>query len=121
MDEINEENPQVCCNMFCMDIQIFNHLCNELKMLHLVEEDNGIVSVEEAVATCSYIVRHNTDMRLATNGFQRLIKTIQRRFCHALRAIHSLGLIIISPNNYANELLINFMEMESITHGLMYE
>lgn len=109
MDEINEENPQVCCNMFCMDIQIFNHLCN------------GIVSVEEAVATCSYIVRHNTDMRLATNGFQRLIKTIQRRFCHALRAIHSLGLIKIRPNNYANELLINFMEMESITHGLMYE
>ena len=41
--EVLEENPQVCYDIFCMDKTIFRHLCNELKRLHLLEEDTGWV------------------------------------------------------------------------------
>ncbi|XP_030967861.1 uncharacterized protein LOC115988425 [Quercus lobata] len=50
--EVLEGNPQVCYYIFRMDKTIFRHLCNELKRLHLLEDDIGIVSVEEAVGQC---------------------------------------------------------------------
>ena len=41
MIEVLEGNPQVCYDIFRVDKTIFRHLCNELKRLHLLEEDNG--------------------------------------------------------------------------------
>ena len=102
--EVLEANPQVCYYIFRMDKTIFRHLCNELKRLHLLEEDTGIVSVEEAVGTVLYIVGHNADYQLTANRFQHSLKTIQRRFRRALRAIHALGCLIIRPDADAAEL-----------------
>ena len=39
--EVLEGNPQVCYDIFRVDKTIFRHLCNELKRLHLLEEDTG--------------------------------------------------------------------------------
>ena len=102
--EVLEGNPQVCYDIFCMDKTIFRHLCNELKRLHLLEEDTGSVSVEESVGTVLFIVGHNANYRLIANHFQHSLETIQRRFRHALRAIHALGCIIIRPDADAVEL-----------------
>ena len=102
--EVLEGNPRVCYDIFRMDKTIFRHLCNELKRLHLLEEDTGWVSVEESVGTVLFIVGHNADYRLTANSFQHSLETIQRRFWRALRAIHALGCIIIWPNVDAAEL-----------------
>ena len=94
----------MCYDIFRMNKTIFRHLCNELKRLHLLKEDIGIVSVEEAVGTVLFIVGHNADYRLTANRFQHSLKTIQRWFRHALCAIHALGCLIIRPNSDAAEL-----------------
>ena len=93
--KVLEGNPQVCYDIFCMDKTIFRHLCNELKRLHLLEEDTGIVSVEEVIGTMLFIVRHNADYRLIANHFQLSLETIQRQFRRALCTIHALGCLII--------------------------
>ena len=98
-----------------MDIQIFHHLCNELKMLHLLEEDIRIALVEEVVATFVCIVGHSTDIRLVANYFQHSIETIQPRFRCVLRAIHSLGSMIIRPNNNVNKFPANLHEGADVT------
>ena len=98
MIEVLEGNPQVCYDIFRMDKTIFRHLCNELKRLYLLEEDIGIVSVEEAVGTVLFIVGHNVDYRLTANRFQHSLETIQRWFRRALCAIHALGCLIIRPD-----------------------
>ena len=46
---------------------LFLHLCNELKRLHLLEEDTKIVSVEEPIGILLYILGHNVDMRVTRN------------------------------------------------------
>ena len=102
--KVLEGNPQVCYDIFRMDKTIFRHLCNELKRLHLLEEDTGIVSVEEAVGTVLFIVGYNSDYRLTANRFQHSLDTIQRWFRRALRAIHALGCLIIRPDADAAEL-----------------
>ena len=94
MIEVLERNPQVCYDIFRMDKNIFRHLCNELKQLHLLEEDTG------------------ADYRLTTNCFQPSLETIQRQFRHALRAIHALGCIIIRPDADAIELPHSLRENE---------
>ena len=104
MIEVLEGNLQMCYDIFRMDKTIFRHLCNELKWLHLLEEDIGIVSVEEAVGTVLFIVGHNADYRLTTNHFQHSLETIQRWFRRALCAIHALGCLIIWPDADATEL-----------------
>ena len=104
MIEVLEGNPQVCYDIFRMDKTIFRHLCNELKRLHLLEEDTGWVSVKESVGTVLFIVGHNADFRVTTNRFQHSLETIQRRFQRALCAIHALGCIIIWPDVDAAEL-----------------
>nr|POF05109.1 hypothetical protein CFP56_05718 [Quercus suber] len=88
----------------CTSILSGRHLCNELKRLHLLEEDTSIVSVDEAFATVLFIVGHNADYQLTANRFQHSLKTIQRRFRRALRAIHALGCLIIRPDADATEL-----------------
>ena len=102
--EVLEGNPQVCYDIFCMDKTIFRHLCNELKRLHLLEEDTSIVSVEEAVGTVLFIVGYNSDYRLTANRFQHSLDTIQRWFRRALRAIHAFGCLIIQSDANAAEL-----------------
>ena len=104
MIEVLEGNPQVCYDIFCVDKTIFRHLYNELKRLHLLEEDTGIVSVEEAVGIVLFIVGHNDDYQLTANRFQHSLETIQRRFQRALCAIHALGCLIIRPDADAAEL-----------------
>ena len=76
----------MCYDIFRMDKTIFRHLCNELKRLHLLEEDTG------------------ADDRLTANRFQPSLETIQRQFRRALRAIHALGCIIIRLDVDAAEL-----------------
>ncbi|KAK9998164.1 hypothetical protein SO802_017767 [Lithocarpus litseifolius] len=102
--EVLEGNPQVCYDIFRMDKTIFWHLCNELKWLHLLEEDIGIVLVEEAIGTVLFIIGHNADYQLTANRFQHSLETIQRWFRHALCAIHTLGCLIIWPDANAAEL-----------------
>ncbi|KAL0009520.1 hypothetical protein SO802_011022 [Lithocarpus litseifolius] len=102
--EVLEGNPQVCYDIFCMDKIIFRHLCSELKRLQLLKEDTGIVSVEEAIGVLLFIVGHNADFRVTANRFQHSLKTIQRRFQRALRAVHALGCLIIWPDTDAAEL-----------------
>ena len=102
--EVLEGYPQVCYDIFRMDKHIFKHLCNELKMLHLVEEDIGIVTVEELVGTLLFIVGHNTDFHLTANRFQHSLETIQRWSWRALQAIHALGCLIIWPDDDAAKL-----------------
>ena len=104
MIEVLKGNPQVCYDIFRMDKTIFRHLCNELKRLHLLEEDTCWVSVEESVGTVLFIVGYNADYRLTANRFQHSFETIQRRFRRALCAIHALGCIIIRPDVDAAEL-----------------
>ena len=87
-----------------MDKNIFRHLCNELKRLHLLEEDTGIVSVEESIGTFLFIVEHNADFWLTSNRFQHSLETIQRWFRRALRGIHALECLIIRPDIDAAEL-----------------
>ena len=60
VQEVLEGNPQVCYDIFHMDIHIFKHLCSELKRLHLLEEDIVIMSVEKSDGTLLYIIGHNT-------------------------------------------------------------
>nr|POF27019.1 hypothetical protein CFP56_40384 [Quercus suber] len=102
--EVLEGNPQVCYNIFRMDKTIFRHLYNELKRLHLLEKDTGIVSVDEVIRTMLFIVGHNADYQLTANCFQHSFETIQRLFLRALRAIHALGCLIIRPDVDAAEL-----------------
>ncbi|KAK7818815.1 hypothetical protein CFP56_040924 [Quercus suber] len=87
-----------------MDKTIFRHLCNELKRLHLLKEDNGIISVEKAIGIMLFIVKHNVDYWLTAHRFQHSLETIQRRFRHALRVIHALECLIIRPDVDAVEL-----------------
>ena len=52
-----------------MDVNIFQHLCDEWKGLHLLKEDIGIVSVEELVRAFLYVIGHNTNFRLIADCF----------------------------------------------------
>ena len=104
VQETLKGHPQTCYNTFHMDKHVFLHLCSELKRLHLLEEDTGIVSIEESIGTLLYILGHNADIRVTGNRFQHSLDTIQRRFLWVLRAIHSLGCLIIRPDQDAAKL-----------------
>ena len=104
MKEVLNGHPRVCYEMFRMDIDVLWHLCNELKRLRILKEDNGIVSLEESVAMFLYIIGHNTRMRVVSDRFPHSTETIQRLFRCVLRAIHHLGMILIKPDPRYNEL-----------------
>ncbi|KAK7835007.1 hypothetical protein CFP56_023908 [Quercus suber] len=70
--KVLEGNPKCVTTYSTWNTPFLGTLCNELKRLHLLEEDTSIVSVEEAVGTVLFIFRH------------------------ALRA--ALGCLIIRPN-----------------------
>ena len=104
VQETLDGHPQTCYNTFRMAKHMFLHLCNELKRLHLLEEDTGIVSVQESIGVLLYILGHNADIRLTGNRFQHSLETIQRRLRRAFRAFHSLGCLIIRPDQEASKL-----------------
>jgi hypothetical protein len=104
MKEVLNGHPRVCYEMFRMDIDVLQHLCNELKKFRILKEDHDIVSLEESVAMFLYIIGHNTCMRVVSDCFQHSTKTVQLRFRCVLRAIHQLGMILIKPDPGCNEL-----------------
>ena len=69
MKEVLNGHPRVCYEMFCMDIDVLQHLCNELKRLQILKEDHDIVLLEELVAMFLYIIGHNTCMRVVSDYF----------------------------------------------------
>ena len=73
-------------------------------MLHLLEENTSIVSVEESIGTLLFIIGHNTDFQLTCNRFKHSLETIQRLFRHALPAIHALGYLNFRLDANATEL-----------------
>jgi hypothetical protein len=104
MKEVLNGHPGVCYEMFNMNIDVLRHLCNELKRLRILKEDNDIVLVEESVAMFLYIIGHNTCMGVVSDRFQHSTETVQRRFQRVLRAIYQLGMILIKPDPGCNEL-----------------
>ena len=103
VQETLDGHPQTYYNTFRMAKHMFLHLCNELKRLHLLEEDTEIVSVKESIGILLYILGHNIDMRVTGNQFQHSLETIQWRFSQALQAIHLLGCLIIKLDQDAAE------------------
>ena len=104
MKEVLNGHPGVCYEIFRMDIDVLQDLCNELKRLRILKENNDIVSVEELVAMFLYIIGHNTRMRVVSNHFQHSTENVQYRFRHVLRAIHQLEMILIKLDPGCNEL-----------------
>ena len=118
--KVLQGNPQVCYDIFRMDKTIFRHLCNELKRLHLLEEDTGIVSIEEVVGTVLFIVRHNADYRLTANCFQHSLRPFKGGFgvpcvLSMLWDVSSFGPMLMQFS-----FLIHFEGMRNITHDLRY-
>ncbi|KAL0008160.1 hypothetical protein SO802_009662 [Lithocarpus litseifolius] len=119
--EVLEGNPQVCYDIFRMDKHIFKHLCNELRRLHLLEEDTGIVLAEESVGTLLFIVGHNTDFRLLPTACNILLRPFEGGFSvHCRLSMHwdvsSFGLTMMQLS-----FLIHFAEITNIIHGLRYD
>ncbi len=67
MKEVLNRHLGVCYEIFRMDIDVLQDLCNGLKRLRILNEDNDIVSVEELVAMFLYIIGHNTCMRVVSD------------------------------------------------------
>lgn len=65
MDEINIGNPAVCYDLFRMYLELFHHLCAELRRYELIQEDVGDVGVEQPVAMFLFVVGHNGGFRVA--------------------------------------------------------
>ena len=106
--------------MLYMDIDVLRQLCNELKMLRFIKEDNGAVGVEELVAMFLYIIRHNTRMRVVADHFQHSPETVQHRFWRVLWSIHKLRKILNRPNAWCNDYPHPCTQMGNTTHGLRY-
>nr|POF00637.1 hypothetical protein CFP56_26207 [Quercus suber] len=83
-DPVGLQTDKVVIPLWLTTTQMTNSVI-ELKRLHLLEEDTRIVSIEESIGTLLYILGHNANMR-------------------ALRAIHSLGCLIIRPDQDATKL-----------------
>ena len=77
VQETLDGHPQTRYNMFHMAKHVFLHLCSELKRLHLLEEDTGIVYDQESIDVFLYILGHNVDMMVTRNRFQPSLETIQ--------------------------------------------
>ena len=77
VQETLDGHPQTRYNMFCMANHVFLHLCSELKRLHLLEENTGIIYVQESIGVLLYILGHNADMMVTGNWFQHSLEIIQ--------------------------------------------
>nr|POF09385.1 hypothetical protein CFP56_42419 [Quercus suber] len=98
MAEVRDGNPTNCHDMFCMTLDLFYHLVDELKQHRYLKEGKGRVEVQESIAIFLYIVNHNTRMRPVGDRFQHSIKTVSCKFRRVLRAIHTYGQHLIKPN-----------------------
>ncbi|KAK2655020.1 hypothetical protein Ddye_008072 [Dipteronia dyeriana] len=79
-------------NMFRMDAPVFLNLCQTLEQSQLLEDD-GHVTVIEAVGICLYILSYGAVMRVVAERFQRSKDTVYRQFKRVLR-----GLCGLAPN-----------------------
>ena len=135
MAEVRNGNPTNCHDMFRMTLDLFYHLVDGLKQHGYLKEGKGCVDVQEAVAIFLYIVVHNTRMRPAGDRFQHSIKTINRKFCRVLQAVHTYSQHLIKPdpnvvglpehmrsnNKYypwfeVNQFIIQVLSMSMFTH-----
>ena len=135
MAEVRNGNPTNCHDMFRMTLDLFYHLVDGLKQHGYLKEGKGCVDVQEAVAIFLYIVVHNTRMRPAGDRFQHSTKTINRKFCRVLQAVHTYSQHLIKPdsnvvglpehmqsnNKYypwfeVNQFIIQVLSMSMFTH-----
>lgn len=98
MAEVRDGNPTNCQDMFCMTLDLFYNLVDELKCHGYLKEGKGCVDVHESVAIFLYIVGHNTRMRPVGDKFQHSTETIDRKFRRVLRVVHTYGQHLIKPN-----------------------
>ena len=98
MAEVRDGNPTNCHDMFCVTLDLFYHLVDELKQHGYLKEGKGMY-VQEAVAIFLYIVGHNTRMRPVGDRFQHSTETVSCQFCRVLRAIHTYGQHLIKPDS----------------------
>ena len=98
MAEERDGNPTNCHDMFCMTLDLFYHLVDELKQHGYLKDGKGRVDMQEAVAIFLYIVGHNTWMRPVGDRFQHSTETVSRKFRRVLRAVHSYDQHLIKPD-----------------------
>ncbi|KAL0010327.1 hypothetical protein SO802_005435 [Lithocarpus litseifolius] len=100
MAEVRDGNPTNCHDMFCMTLDLFYHLVDELKQHGYLKKGKGHVDVQEAVAIFLYMVGHNTRMRPVGDRFQHSTEIVRHKFHRVLRAVHTYGqhLIKLDPN-----------------------
>ena len=99
MDEVRDGNPTNCHDIFCMTLELFYHLMDELKQHWYLKEGKVRVDVQESVAIFLYIVSHNTRMRPVGDRFQHSTKTLSHKFRRVLWAVHTYGRHLIKPNS----------------------
>ena len=98
MAKVRDGNPTNCHDMFCVTLDLFYHLVDELKQHGYLKEGKGMY-VQEVVAIFLYIVGHNTRMRPVGDRFQHSTETVSCQFCRVLRAIHTYGQHLIKPDS----------------------
>ena len=82
MAEVRDGNPTNYHEMFCITLDLFYHLVDELKHYGYLKEGKGRVDVQEAVAIFLYIGGHNTRMRPVADRFQHSTETVDRKFTY---------------------------------------
>ena len=98
MAKVRDGNPTNCHEIFCMTLDLFYHLVDELKHYGYLKEGKGHVDVQEAVAIFLYIVGHNTRMQPVEDRFQHSTKIVDHRFRRVLRPVHTWGQHLIKPD-----------------------
>ena len=69
MAKVRDGNPTNCHDMFCITLDLFYHLVDELKHYGYLKEGKGRVDVQESLAIFLYIVGHNTRMQPMVDRF----------------------------------------------------
>ena len=132
MAEVRDGNPTNCHDMFCMTLDLFYHLVDELKQHGYLKDGKGRVDMQEAVAIFLYIVGHNTWMRPVGDRFQHSTETVSRKFRRVLRVVHPYGQqpnpnVVVLPkhmrsnNKYylwfeVNHFIIQVLSMKMLAH-----
>nr|POE69363.1 hypothetical protein CFP56_08618 [Quercus suber] len=91
MAEVRDSNPTNYHDMFCMTLDLFYHLVDELKHHRYLKEGKGRADVQESVAIFLYIVGHNTWMRPVADRFQHSTEIVDCKFCRVLQAVYTYG------------------------------
>ena len=99
MAEVRDDNPTNCHDMFCMTLDLFYHLVDELKHHGYLKEGKGRVEVQESVAIFLNIIGHNTRMWPVADRFQHSTETMDRKFRRVLRAVHTYDQHLIKSDS----------------------